>query len=174
MRKIAELPEKQRRPGRPGRRGKRRKAEKQGKPGEILAAGMMTVEAAVLIPLLFLMSVMLLICLFYRHNLNYYTAAAAETALRGNAAEEGGEDLPLQQAEITAAERRADQPAPGSPPQAEVFCGEGGSGASFSGQRFPVFSDFFRWETGMTVQRVHPAGELRREWRRGQTWDGIP
>ncbi len=168
MREIAELQETQRRPG------KRRKAEKQVNPGEILAAGMMTVEASVLIPLLFLMTVMLLICMFYRHNLNYYTAAAAETALRGNAAEEGGEDLPLQQAEITAAARCADQPVPGSQPQAEVFCGEGGSGASFSGQRFPVFSGLFQWETGMTVQRVHPAGELRKEWGRARTWGGIP
>ena len=128
---------------------------------------MMTVEASVLIPLLFLMTVMLLICLFYRHNLNYYTAAAAESALRGNAAAEGGEDLPEQLARASAASRTADQPVPGRFPQAEVFCGDGGSTVSFSGQVFPAFSQWFSWETEVSVRKVHPAGTVRRNRHRG-------
>ncbi len=130
-----------------------------------LKKGVMTVEASVIYPLLCMMTALLLVCVFYRHNLNYYTAAAAESAMRGNAAAEGGEDRPEQQAAISAASRTADQPVPGSIPQAEVFCGEGVSTVSFSGQRFAAFTHWFSWETGISVRKVHPVGAIRQAWR---------
>ena len=126
--------------------------------------GVMTVEASVIFPLLCILTGLLLVCLFYRHNLNYYTAAAAESAIRGNAASEGGENLPGQQAAASAVARTAGQPVPGSAPQAEVFCGEGGSTVGFSGQRFTAFAQWFSWETEVSVQKVHPVRTVRQTW----------
>ena len=134
--------------------------------------GVMTIEASVLIPMLTVLAVLLLTCLFYRHNLQYYTAAAAETALRGNAAAEGGERTPEGYMRESAAGRTADQPMPGTVPQVRVSSGEWGSSAAFSGQKFAVFRDRFIWETDMSVRRVQPAGLLREKWRTGRKSSG--
>jgi len=130
-----------------------------------LARGVMTVEAAVIFPMVTVLACLLLTCIWYRHNVNYYTAAAAETALRGNAAVEGGMQNPEGVMRETAAGRAADQPMPGSAPQAQVSSNGWGSSVSFSGQRFPAFQKWFSWSREVAVPCVRPAEQLRRNWR---------
>ena len=126
--------------------------------------GVMTVEASVIFPMMFVIVILLITCLFCRHNENYYTAAAAETALRGNAASEGGEENGGQLMTELAETRTGGQPMPGTLPEYRGTSGEWGSAASFRGQKFPVFREYFSWEAEVSVPKIHPAEQIRKRW----------
>lgn len=144
---------------------------------KICFRGVMTVEASVIFPMLLVLTVLLITCLFYRHNLNYYAGAAAETALRGNAASEGGEENSGLLMRELAGKRTGGQPMPGSIPEYQGAADSRGSTAAFRGQQFPVYREWFSWSTEVSVPEVHPTEQIRKRWcdiYADRIQDGLP
>ena len=70
--------------------------------------GSFTVEAAFIVPAAVLMTVLLIICIFYVHNQVWYKTAALEAALAGNSRMEGSGKSPGETA-LESAKKRAEQ-----------------------------------------------------------------
>ena len=133
-----------------------------------LSRGSITVEASFVIPIIVIVIAALLTLLFYVHNRCWYTNAALESAMMGNARFTGGDDegVSLEQAgreaENRAEQRAADQTMPGTTPSYEVKCGRQGTSVTFQGQKYSMFTKYF--DDALieeSVDRIWPAGQIR-------------
>ena len=123
------------------------------------AGGVITVEAAFLYPLLMILTLLMITCLFYRHNAVWYGCAALETAMAGNDRSAFREDALREMSE-----RILSQPFPGSRPGIEVRSGNSGTAVSLSGSVLPVFPDLFQINVSSYVHCVSPWEELQKRW----------
>lgn len=135
---------------------------------ECCQKGSMTVEAAVIIPLIVIITGALLTLTFYQHNCCWYTNAALECAIVGNARFTGGDknQISLEQgkkmAEERAAERVSDQTMPGTSPSFSVDSGRKETSVHYSEQEYSMFGQYFNHTASdATVERIWPARQIR-------------
>ncbi|MCF0146017.1 MAG: hypothetical protein HUJ73_05470 [Eubacterium sp.] len=136
-------------------------------------------EAAFLIPWTVILTALLIILLFYMHNVSWYKTAGLEAALAGNQyiAGAGGTGRAgfsnsdtdanaagLRKAENSANARIKDQAVPGSSPDVEIDCTYGKTEVRFSGQRYAAFSELFKLSVTEQVKKVRPVPIVRGRW----------
>ena len=132
-----------------------------------LAKGSVTVEASVIFPMIVIVTAALLILTFYVHNRCWYTNAALESALLGNARFTDGEggisvEQAGREAENRAEQRTEDQTMPGTAPSHAVACEKYRTTVTFSGQEYAMFAEFFNGASvEKTVDRIWPAWQIR-------------
>jgi hypothetical protein len=127
--------------------------------------GSFTVEAAFLVPLSVMITVLLIFCIFYVHNQVWYTAAALESALAGNSRLEGSGAGTEETAEKHMKKRMEQQAMPGMPPSVTVSDTGAGLRISCEGQMFTLLPDgLFVCRTEGEAERVRPAAFLKKLW----------
>ena len=124
--------------------------------------GSFTVEAAVAVPLAFVLVAALVLLSFAMHDRVWFFGAACEAAIAGNAeGEEGGGEAAVK----SATARIEDRVLPGAAPLLEIENGKTGTLVLFSGLRR---ADFlwanFPWKTKAEIRRVHPSKRLQNWW----------
>ena len=169
-----------------GRRGKtmgNRVAKSVGKVRRMgwnyVKRAVITVEASYIIPWTVILLALLITMTFFVHNRNWYKAAACETALSGNRYVEGSggtgsagyagtarsnNATGSKYAEATMKQRIQEQAMPGSEPQSKVTCTQDATEAEFSGQDFPMFSEYFSWSVKEKVKKIRPVKVVRGKW----------
>lgn len=124
--------------------------------------GSFTVEAAFIVPAAVLMTVLLILCIFYVHNQVWYKTAALEAALAGNSRMEGSGKSPGETALESAKKRAEQQVMPGEIPYPQVNDDGAGIRVSYSGSMFPSFPEgLFSCTADARVERVRPVKFLR-------------
>ncbi len=121
-----------------------------------------TVEAAVIVPVLFMLLAVLIFFFFHVHNRTWYEAAAYEAALVGNSRPEAEAEV---SAGTRARERVSAQIMPGSVPETTVTANTWGTQVTFrsEGTGGSMGVDF-SWAKSAKIRRVHPAGAMRKKW----------
>lgn len=123
--------------------------------------GTVTIEASVIVPLVFLILALLIALLIFEQNKIYYSCAACEAAVSGNfwyPEEDGGKEAAQQSAD----RRTNEQTFPGQKPKTEVHHTVAGSRVSFSHSSSRVLG--FLWpddKVEAKADRIRPAGVLR-------------
>ncbi len=126
--------------------------------------GVMTVEASVIVPCIVLLTAALLVLLFFVHNQTYYRCAALETALWANARHApitSENSLAQEAAEERMTARIEDQSMPGTGPSFTVTIAGDKTEVQLSGQRFPIYSDYFLYEIDETAASIRPVKWVR-------------
>lgn len=133
-----------------------------------IGKGSVTVEASFIVPIIVIVTAALLTLTFYVHNRCWYTNAALESAMLGNARFTGGESGTVsvaqagREAENRAGQRIADQTMPGTAPVYSVKCERYHTTVTFSGQEYSMFAEFFNGlSMEETVDRIWPVWQIR-------------
>ncbi|MEE8885937.1 MAG: hypothetical protein SOI56_05105 [Eubacteriales bacterium] len=126
----------------------------------------MTVEASVIIPCIVIITAALIFLTYYIHNRNWYTMAAWESAMVGNARyteeDEISLSMGLEAARERARQRADEQTMPGKTPTSEVTSDERETTVSYSGLRYAMFKKFFSdTDVSEKVERIWPVHQIR-------------
>lgn len=115
-------------------------------------------EAAILLPMAFLLTALLLVCTFYVHNRVWYMAGAYEAVLQGNGRIPSGEKAE-EIMEEKAGKRAEEQIMPGNSPSISVS-------STSSGSQVIYEADYNIWKLSVKARadKVRPVNYLRRLW----------
>ena len=124
--------------------------------------GTLTVEASVIVPMVFVMTAALIILLYFEHNRVWYLSASVEMAVCANGYQAEGAESPESAANVLAQTRVREQVFPGTSPNVNIKRGSQSTSVSISGQRFAAFRDQMIWTVQTDVKKVDPVSALRK------------